>query len=254
MADPLDLTGRVGVVTGASRGIGAAIADTLARHGMDLVLNAGASGETLAELAQTLTAQHGVRVDTVSGDVSDPATSADLARQAFGQHRRLDVWVNNAGILLDGLIGMTPTADIERTLAVNLAGTLHGTQAASRLMARSGGGSIVNMTSIIGQVGMSGHMAYGASKAGVIGATLSAAKELAPKGIRVNAVAPGLIDTGLVAHVPPEKLEARAASIRMGRIGDPQDVANAVLFLVSDLSRYITGQVLGVDGGMALTS
>lgn len=254
MADPLDLTGRVGVVTGASRGIGAAIADTLARHGMDLVLNASASDERLTELAATITAKHGVKIDIVAGDISDPATSADLARLAFTHHRRLDLWVNNAGILLDGLIGMTPTADIERTLAVNLAGMLHGTQAASRLLVRSGGGSIVNMTSIIGQVGMSGHMAYGASKAGVIGATLSAAKELAPKDIRVNAVAPGLIDTDLVAHVPQEKLEARAASIRMGRIGDPQDVANAVLFLASDLSRYITGQVIGVDGGMALTS
>lgn len=254
MADPLDLSGRTGIVTGASRGIGAAIAETLASHGMDLILTARSADGPLAALASTLTSTHGTKVDLLAGDISDPETSAQLAKLAFSRYRRLDLWVNNAGFLVDGLIGMIPEADIGRTLAVNLAGVLHGTQSASRLLARSGGGSIVNMTSVIGQAGMAGHLAYGAAKAGVIGATLSAAKELAPKNIRVNAVSPGLIKTDLLSHVSEDQLNARTSAIPMGRIGTTQDVADTVLFLASDLSRYVTGQVIGVDGGMVLTT
>jgi 3-oxoacyl-[acyl-carrier protein] reductase len=252
MPDHLDLSGRVGVVTGASRGIGAAIAETLAAHGMNLILAGNANSDRLAERAAAIAVTHRVKVDIQVGDIADPVTSTALSKLAFSTHRRLDLWVNNAGVLIDGLIGMVPMADVDRTLAINLAGVIHGTQAAARLMVRCGGGSIVNMTSIIGRVGNVGQLVYGASKAGVIGATLSAAKELAPKNIRVNAVAPGFIRTDMVAQLPHEKFDERMASIRMGRIGEPEDIADTVLYLASNLSRYVTGQVIGVDGGMVI--
>jgi 3-oxoacyl-[acyl-carrier protein] reductase len=252
MPNSLDLSGRVGVVTGASRGIGAAIADELAGHGMNLVLSGSHNTQNLEEVTTKLAEKTGVQVDFIKGDIADPRTSFDLAKLAFSKHRRLDLWVNNAGVLIDGLIGMVPQTDVDQTLAVNLAGVIHGTQAAARVMSRAKSGSIVNITSIIGRFGNSGQLVYGASKAGVIGATLSAAKELAANGIRVNAVAPGFIRTDMVAQLPPEKFEERLASIRMGRIGEPEDIADVVLFLGSDLSRYVTGQVIGVDGGMVV--
>ena len=252
MSDRLSLSGRVGVVTGAARGIGAAIALTLAAQGMDLILNDFGDPEQLDQQAQAIGTAHGVTVQTCPGDIADPATSAELSKRAFASHRRLDVWVNNAGILLDGLIGMIPPADIDRVVSVNLLGVLHGTQQAARLMARGSGGSIINLASITGRFGNKGQLVYGAAKAGVIGATLSAAKELATANIRVNAVAPGLIQTDMAAQLPPEKFDERMNSIGMNRIGTPDDVADCVLFLASDLSRYVTGQVIGVDGGMVI--
>ncbi len=169
--------------------------------------------------------------------------------KAFG---RLDVLINNAGILQDGLIGMIREADIVDTLGVNVAGTVNCIQAGARLLQRSGGGSIVNMASIIGLRGNKGQLVYGASKGAVIAATLSAAKELAGKGIRVNAIAPGYIDTDMIKSVPPQTHAALLASIGMGRIGTPEDIADVALFLSSDLSRYVTGQVICVDGGMTI--
>ena len=252
MNDRLDLSGRTAIVTGASRGIGLAIADTLAKRGANVVLGAHRDIDYIAHVASRLAATHDVKTWCAVGDVADPETSAALARLAFANTKRLDIYINNAGVLLDGLIGMVPQTDIDSTIGINLAGVLHGIQSAARLMARSGGGSIVNMASIIGRVGNVGQLAYGASKAGVIGATLSAAKELAPKNIRVNAVAPGFIETDMVRQIPSDKFKERLRSIAMGRIGTPQDVADTVLFLASDMSRYVTGQVIGVDGGMVI--
>lgn len=252
MPDALSLADRVAVVTGASRGIGAAIAETFAAHGANLILS-GLSNETaLARLGDDLSGRYDVTVDVVTGNVALPATSAALAKLAFARYRRLDVWVNNAGVLIDGLIGMVPEADIEATLAINLAGVLHGVQAAARLMQRAKAGSIINVASIIGRFGNTGQVVYGASKAGVIGATLSAAKELAPSNIRVNAIAPGFIDTDMVRQLPEAKFAERMASIGMNRIGTAQDIANTALFLASDLSVYVTGQTVGVDGGMVI--
>lgn len=252
MPSSIDLSGRLAIVTGASRGIGFGIANTLAAHGADLILGAHHDAEHLGEIAHQLAQTHNVMVSAQIGDVSDPATSADLVKMAFAERKRLDIYVNNAGVLLDGLIGMVPQKDIDATIAVNLTGVLHGIQSAARLMARNGSGSIINMASIIGRFGNVGQLAYGASKAGVIGATLSAAKELAPKNIRVNAVAPGFIETDMVRQIPADKYVERMQSIGMGRIGTPQDIADTVLFLASDLSRYVTGQVIGVDGGMVI--
>lgn len=252
MHDLLDLSGRVAIVTGASRGIGYGIASTLAAHGADLILGARRDAESLDSIARQLADTHGVMVLSQIGDMAHPATSAALVKMAFAERKRLDIFVNNAGVLLDGIIGMVPQKDIDATIGINLSGVLHGIQAAARLMSRGDGGSIINMASIIGRFGNVGQLAYGASKAGVIGATLSAAKELAPKNIRVNAVAPGFIETDMVRQIPADKYEERMRSIGMGRIGTPQDIADTVLFLASDLSRYVTGQVIGVDGGMVI--
>ena len=145
---------------------------------------------------------------------------------------------------------MVPEKDIDDSIGINLVGVLHGVQSAARLMKRGGGGSIINISSIIGRVGNKGQMVYAASKAGVIGATLSASKELAASNIRVNAIAPGFIETDMVKQLPKAKYDERIASIAMRRIGSPGDIAKSALFLGSDLSTYVTGQVLGVDGGM----
>jgi 3-oxoacyl-[acyl-carrier protein] reductase len=252
MRDSLNLTNRVGIVTGASRGIGLAIAQRFAEHGMDLVLNARSNSALLEDQALAITETYGVKVQTYVGDVADPLTATSLAKLAFSAHRKVDVWVNNAGNLIGGLLGMVTPADIENTLGTNLVGVLHGTQQAARLMSRGGGGSIINMTSIIGRFGHAGQTAYAASKAGVIGATYSAAKELAPKNIRVNAVAPGFIDTDMVADLHTDGSGDRTDAIGMGRIGTPEEVADCVLFLASEMSRCVTGQVIGVDGGMAV--
>ena len=246
----IDLSGKVAVVTGGSSGIGRAIANLFAQHGASLIVNGRENGESLDGAVEEISAAYSVRVVGVAGDIGEASTSANIAREAFSRFKKLDIYGNNAGVLIDGLIGMVSENAIDETIAVNLKGVIHGTQAAARLMQRGGGGSIINLASIIGRFGNAGQLVYGASKAGVIGATLSAAKELAPKNIRVNAIAPGFIDTEMVRQLPSDKYAERLASISMKRIGTPEDVARAALFFASDLSSYVTGQVLGVDGGM----
>jgi 3-oxoacyl-[acyl-carrier protein] reductase len=250
MPDPIDLAGRMAVVTGAARGIGFAMAEIFAAHGANLIINARSDESRLAVLSHQLAERFSITCDFVTGDMSDPSTADALAKKAFACARRLDIFVNNAGILQDGLIGMIPSSDVDHVIDVNLKSVLHGTQAAARVMRRSGGGSIINLASIIGRFGNTGQLVYGASKAGVIGATLSAAKELAPLGIRVNAIAPGFIKTDMTAQLPQEKYDERVQSIAMKRVGSAEDVANCALFLACDLSSYVTGQIIGVDGGM----
>ncbi|MNV57065.1 3-oxoacyl-[acyl-carrier-protein] reductase FabG [compost metagenome] len=160
--------------------------------------------------------------------------------------------INNAGVLDDALIGMVQQQQIERTFSTNSYSALYCSQYAARLISRSGGGSIINMASIIGKVGNAGQAVYAGSKAAVIGITQSLAKELAVSQIRVNAIAPGFIDTDMARSLPQAKFDERVASIAMGRIGTPDEVASVALFLASDLSRYVTGQVIGVDGGMLI--
>jgi 3-oxoacyl-[acyl-carrier protein] reductase len=246
----IDLSGRVAVVTGGTRGIGRAIAESLAGQGAAVIMNGRQAGEGLDRAVQEIADKYSVPVAGVAGDIGKAETSTEIVRQAFSRFKKLDIYVNNAGVLIDGLIGMIAAEAVEETLAVNLRGVIYGIQAAARLMQRGGGGSIINITSIIGRFGNQGQLVYGASKAGVIGATLSAAKELAPRNIRVNAIAPGFIDTDMVRQLPSDKYEERMASIAIKRIGTPEDVARAALFFASDLSSYVTGQVLGVDGGM----
>ena len=245
------LQGKRVLITGAGRGIGLAIARQFAAPGAELWLN-GRDEQAITRMAEALGVEFGVPCMPLCFDVADPQAVKQAFQQLFGQTRQLDVLVNNAGVLDDALLGMVQQQQIERTFATNSYSTLYCSQYAARLMQRSGGGSIINMASIIGRVGNAGQAVYAGSKAAVIGITQSLAKELAASQIRVNAIAPGFIDTDMARSLPPAKFDERVASIAMGRIGTPDEVANVALFLASDLSRYVTGQVIGVDGGMLI--
>ena len=247
-----ELSGRVCFVTGSTRGIGWATAQLLARNGATVVLNGRQAGDPLEERRRKLETECGAPLLALAADASDAAAVHNCYVEIFKRYKRLDVLVNNAGILRYALLGMMTPEFVREMLDTNVFGALMHLQEASRLMSRHGRGSIINVSSIIGRMGHEGHTVYAASKAAVIGMTLSAAKELAPKGIRVNAVAPGLIDTDMARELPPEKLSARISSIGIGRVGTPEEVAEAILFLASDASSYVTGQVLGVDGAMVM--
>ena len=244
----IDLSGRVAIVTGASRGIGRAAAETLLKAGATVVLNARASDEATVAFAE-LEKAYPDRVTAVYGSVADSATATALIQAAM-KHKRLDILVNNAGILRDKLIGMISDAEINELFDINIIGLIKITQLAARLMSRRKSGSIINISSIVGRRGNSGQMVYSATKAAVIGATFSAAKELGPMNIRVNAVAPGLIQTSMIEAIPGDKRKNLESQIPMGRVGAAQDVADTILFLASDLSSYVTGQIIGVDGGL----
>ena len=244
-----DLSGRVALVTGGTRGIGRAIVLALAGAGASVFVG-GRSGEAVD--AMIAGSGHADRLHPLPFDVADPAAVKAAFMALQKQAGRLDILVNNAGVLKDAVIEMTSTALMAETLATNLTGTLNCCQYAVRLMGRAGGGAIINLTSIIGRVGYPGHTAYGAAKAGVIGLTLSLAREVGARGIRVNAVAPGTIETDMTAGIPDDKRAALVERIALGRIGQPEDVAPLVLFLAGDGARYISGQVIGVDGAMAM--
>ncbi len=240
------LQGRTALITGASRGIGLATARRFAANGAALHLCARSEG--LTAVAAELEAEFGVRATAHVGDIRDAA----FIRNLFGACKKaggaIDVLVNNAGVVQQGLLGMISMDQSRDTLETNLLALINVTQYCVRMMGP--GSSIVNVASIAGTRGMEGTAAYSASKGGVVGFTLSIAKELAPKGIRVNALAPGFIDTDMTRGLAPEWYRKRMDSIAMGRIGTPDDIAKVALFLASDLSGYMTGQVLGVDGGM----
>lgn len=244
----IDLSDRVALITGASKGIGLATAKKLASAGATVVLNAREIGPDIAASFETGTAS---RVSVIPGDIANPDVVRDLVKSVFSNRKRLDILVNNAGIMRSSLMGMISDDDVDQTLATNLASTIHLMQAAARLMARTGG-SIINVSSIVGTKGAAGQLAYAASKAGIIGATLAASKELASKRIRVNAIAPGFIETDMTTALGEDVKSKTLQSIALGRAGSTDDVADVALFLASDLSRYVTGQVIGVDGGMVI--
>ena len=245
------LSGQKVLITGAARGIGAAIAERFASAGATLLLN-GRDESSVSALAELLNQRYGVSCSTLIFDVADEQQVKAGFRQLFSQSKTLDVLVNNAGVLDDALLGMVTQHQIQQTFAANTFSTLYCSQYAVRMMQRAGHGSIINLSSIIGRVGNSGQAVYGGSKAAVIGITQSLAKELASSNIRVNAIAPGFIDTAMAHSIGEERFQQRLDSIAMGRIGTADEVAKVALFLASDLSSYVTGQVIGVDGGMLI--
>lgn len=238
------LADKAALITGASRGIGKAIAERLAGEGASVVL-LGRTDE-VRSVADALVAR-GSRAMAVQGDLADPATAKAAITACRAQGGRLDVLVNNAGAMPLALLGMVQTDEARRLFDVNVVSMINLTQLAVRLM--KGAGSVINLSSIA-RKGMAGGAVYSATKAAVDGFTRAAAKELAPRGIRVNAIAPGFIDTDMTATLTDAQRQATLGRIGMARPGTPQEVADVALFLASDLSRYVTGQVIGVDGGM----
>ncbi len=247
----MNFTDRIAVVTGGSRGIGRAVCLELARRGAHVALcyagNEAAAKETVAACEA-----EGARAMAVRCDVSDESQVKALMDAALKEFGRIDILVNNAGITRDGLLMTMKEADFDAVLDANLKGAFLCMKAVSRPMMKQRYGRIVNLSSVVGLRGNAGQANYAASKAGLIGLTKSAARELASRGITVNAVAPGFIDTDMTAALPEAARTALFASIPAGRLGRAEEVARAVAFLASEASAYLTGQVLAVDGGMAM--
>ena len=246
----MPLTGQVAIITGGARGIGREIALALARAGADPVLfdvNPDQLSQTAAELSLLGRNAEGLTVDVTDGKQVEDGVSKVLDKRG-----RIDILINNAGITKDGLLIRMDDAQWDRVLNINLKGTFLCTRAVAKHMLKQRRGRIVSIASIVGLIGNPGQANYAASKAGIIGFTKAVAKELASRGITCNAIAPGFIKTEMTEAMPEQAKQRLMEAIPMGTLGEPLDVANAALFLVSDAARYITGQVLVVDGGLAM--
>ena len=242
---------KIAVVTGGSRGIGAAIAKKLASQGMTVIINyCGSEGRALAVKSEIEAA--GGQAEAWRCDVSDCGQCESFVKAVMEKYGRIDVLVNNAGITRDGLMMRMSDEDFSRVIDTNLKGTFYMMRFASRHMLKAKKGRIINMASVVGLMGNAGQVNYAASKAGVIGATKSAAKELASRGITVNAIAPGFIDTEMTGALSEKVQEQTLTQIPLGTFGKPEDIANCAAFLASDEAAYITGQVIQVDGGMCM--
>ena len=241
---------KVSLITGAGRGIGRAIAEQFAKDGATVYANDLQQGDML-EWADECVKRYGVKVVPLCLDVTDTIALKEGLMHIFKEEGRIDCVVNNAAVIENQKLGMVTKPMLEKMYSVNVFAVIDMIQIASRLMARNGGGSFVNIASLTGAVGSPGQVAYSSSKGAVIALTKSAAKELAPMQIRVNAVAPGIIETERFRELyqyDPDRIDERIGRIAMGRPGTPQDVAYAVSFLASDRASYISGQILGVDG------
>lgn len=241
---------KIVVITGGSRGIGRAIAERFSAANAKVIIF-GRSEVSLKSAVQEISNKYSqASISSFVCDISDSNNVKLAFKEVFNKYSRLDALICNAGIIDDAYIGMVTPNQVEKTFSINTFGVLYCAQYASRLIARSGGGSIINLGSIMGKNGNVGQAVYSASKAAVSGITKSLAKELAPQLIRVNSIVPGFIDTDLTRTLTDDIYEERIRSIKLGRAGTPEEVANVALFLASDLSTYVTGQEIGVDGGM----
>ncbi len=247
----MNLTGKVALVTGASRGIGQATAIDLAKAGADVVVNFIGNEAVAQETVDAIEAlgRKAIKIKADVGNAEDVQAMVDEAVAAFGH---IDILVNNAGITRDGLLIRMKDSDWDDVLNINLKGVYLVTKAVAKLMVKQRAGRVINMTSVSGVTGNVGQANYAAAKAGVIGFTKTCAKELAARGITVNAVAPGFIETAMTDVLPEKIKEGIAATVPFGRMGQPEEIASVVTFLASDFASYITGQVLNVDGGMVM--
>ena len=245
------LKNKTAVITGGVRGIGRAIAEIFCKNGADVMLIYRSNDEEAAKTVGELK-KYGTGVHVLKGDVADPETAAAAASKVKELFGKVDILVNNAGITNDKLMMRMSPEDFDKVIRANLSGAFYMMKEMSSMMVKKRTGAIINMASVAGVKGNPAQVNYSASKAGVIGMTLSAAKELGRRGIRVNAIAPGFIETDMTAVLTDEQKEAAAKNITLGRMGKPEDIANAALFLASDMGSYVTGQVLGIDGGIIM--
>ena len=240
---------KIALVTGAGRGIGRAIAKRLAGDGIFVLINYCSSGKEAEEVLKEIQLGGGDGA-CVQADVSDFARTEEMIKEIIREYGHIDILVNNAGITRDGLIMRMTEEDFDRVLEINLKGCFHTIRHLSRWFLKQKYGRIINIASVVGIAGNAGQANYSASKAGIIGITKSAAKELSSRGITVNAVAPGITKTDMVAALPEQMIAPLIKMIPLRRIGEPEDVANAFLYLASDLASYVTGEILSVDGAM----
>ena len=246
------LKGKTAVITGGVRGIGKCIAETFCKNGANVII-CDISSKEAADQTEAELKEFGTRVRMVNGDITDPQTAVNVAqiiKDVFD--KKVDILVNNAGITNDKLMIKMSPEDFSRVIDVNLNGSFYMTKEISALMIKQRSGSIISMSSVSGLKGNPAQVNYSASKAGLVGMTKSAAKELGRRGIRVNGIAPGFVETDMTAVLTEEQKAGAAKNISMQRMGQPQDIANAALFLASDLSSYITGQIIAVDGGIIM--
>lgn len=245
------LEGKTALVTGASRGIGRAVAVALASAGAKVAVNYAGNDAAAEETKAAIEAAGGTAI-LVKADIADSEAVEMMVADTVAAFGQIDILVNNAGITRDGLLMRMKNEDFDAVINTNLKGVYYTTKAVTKLMMKKRYGRIINMASVVGLTGNAGQANYSAAKAGVIGFSKTVAKELASRGITCNMVAPGLIATDMTKDLPEKAKEAMMTSIPLGRAGQPEDVAQAVLFLASDNASYITGQVINVDGGMVM--